>query len=42
MEIAERIGHSVSMVQNVYGHLFESAQIEFVCKLDRVEFDSTP
>lgn len=42
MEIAKRLGHSVSMVQNVYGHLFESAQIELVRKLDRVEFDSKP
>ncbi len=42
MEIAKRLGHSVSMVQDVYGHLFESAQIEVVRKLDRVEFDSKP
>lgn len=39
MEIAKRLGHSVSMVQNVYGHLFESAQIELVRKLDRIDFE---
>lgn len=39
MEIAKRLGHSVSMVQDVYGHLFESAQIELVRKLDRIEFE---
>ena len=35
-DIAKRLGHTVDMVNNIYGHWFNDAQIKMVDKLNSI------
>lgn len=41
-EIAKRLGHTPSMVENVYSHLFDKTQKEMVNRLDEVAISVKP
>ena len=40
-DIAKRLGHTVDMVNNIYGHWFNDAQRKMVDKLNNLRFHST-